>query len=435
VVDLGAPDVAPEQRATRGFRGWQVVGASFWILGVSSGLGFYALAIYLDALTDQRGFSVGQVSAANFCFFVTGGMAGLLAARLIARHDVRVVMAGGAALAGVALGLIGEADELWALCALYIVFGLGWALCGLVPSMTLVTRWFHKRRSMALSIASTGLSVGGIVCTPIVKRALEENDLASVMPWIGAVFAVAIIPVALLLAIPSPESVGQLPDGDAAPVGGGPVTVTGLDFHKAVHSRYFVCVTAAYVLVMASQVGGISHLVKLANENVDTSTGALVLSVLACASVVARLLGGWVVTKVPMTGFTAGLAALQGVALASLAWVDSRMGMLLLAAFFGITIGNLLMLQPLLIAEAFGVRDYARIYSRSQFVSTLGVAFGPLLLGLVHDAVDGYEFAYTLAAVLSIGGALLLVASGPTETAADRAEASWASTHELSATR
>ena len=42
--------------------------------------------------------------------------------------------------------------------------------------------------------------------------------------------------------------------------------MTGVDFHKAVHSRYFICVTAAYVLVMASQVGGISHLVKLANE-------------------------------------------------------------------------------------------------------------------------------------------------------------------------
>ena len=158
------------------------------------------------------------------------------------------------------------------------------------------------------------------------------------------------------------------------------------------------------------------------------------LSVLACASVVARLLGGWVVTKVPMTAFTASLAALQGVALVSLAWVDSRTGMLLLAAFFGITIGNLLMLQPLLIAEAFGVRDYARIYSRSQFVSTLGVAFGPLLLGVVHDAVDGYSFPYTLAAMMSVAGAALLFAGGPTETAAERAEATWASSHVPSAT-
>ena len=170
--------------------------------------------------------------------------------------------------------------------------------------------------------------------------------------------------------------------------------VTGVDFHTAVRSQFFLLVTLAFVFVMASQVGGISHLVKLATGRVDKPTASLVLSVMAAASVVARLAGGWIVTRVPMVAFTAALAALQGLSLLALAWIDSRTGLLVMAAVFGITIGNLIMLQPLLMAEAFGVRDYARIYSRSQFVSTLGVALGPLLLGLVHDGVSGYELPY-----------------------------------------
>ena len=44
---------------------------------------------------------------------------------------------------------------------------------------------------------------------------------------------------------------------------------------------------------------------------------------------------------------------------------------------FGLTIGNILMLQPLLIAERFGVRDYPRIFSRSQFIAVAGTAGGP----------------------------------------------------------
>jgi len=32
-------------------------------------------------------------------------------------------------------------------------------------------------------------------------------------------------------------------------------------------------------------------------------------------------------------------------------------------ALFGATVGNLLMLQPLLIADAFGIREYARIFA------------------------------------------------------------------------
>ena len=50
--------------------------AAFVILFTSSGLGFYALAVYLDALTDDGGFTVGEVSVANFLFFLTAGVAG-----------------------------------------------------------------------------------------------------------------------------------------------------------------------------------------------------------------------------------------------------------------------------------------------------------------------------------------------------------------------
>ncbi len=408
-------------RAPERFKGWQVVAGAFLVLFVSSGLGFYALAVYLNALTDEKGFTVAQVSFANFLFFLTGGAAGLLIARLIARHDLRWVVAGGGVLAGVTLGLVGRVSELWQLYLLYIVFALGWSACGLVPGTTVVTRWFHRRRSLALSVASTGLSVGGIVITPFVKTLIEDNGMATAMPWLGLAFIVGVVPVALFVLIPSPQAVGQYPDGDPAPLAGG--TVSGTDYHVAVRSRYFIAITVAYVMVMAAQVGGISHLVKLASTRIDKPTAALVLSVMAGASVVARLAGGWVVSRVPMTAFTATLAAFQGVALLSIGWLDTRSGLLLLAVAFGITVGNLLMLQPLLLAEAFGVRDYPRIYSRSQFVSTAGIAFGPLLLGVVHDAAGGYQFSYTLAAMMSLTGAAVLLAGGPTHTAAERAEA------------
>ena len=161
---------------------------------------------------------------------------------------------------------------------------------------------------------------------------------------------------------------------------------------------------------------------KLATGRVDKPTAALVLSVMAAASVVARLAGGWIVTRVPMMAFTAALAALQGLSLLSLAWIDSRTGLLLMAVVFGITIGNLIMLQPLLMAEAFGVRDYARIYSRSQFVSTLGVALGPLLLGVVARR------RLRLRAPLRAGrrpcrwpGAAMILAAGPASRAGARA--------------
>ena len=61
------------------------------------------------------------------------------------------------------------------------------------------------------------------------------------------------------------------------------------------------------------------------------------------------------------------------------------------------------MLQPLLIAERFGVLDYPRIFSRAQFITMFGVAGGPLLLGWLYDNAGGYRTSYIVAAVLLAG--------------------------------
>jgi MFS family permease len=71
------------------------------------------------------------------------------------------------------------------------------------------------------------------------------------------------------------------------------------------------------------------------------------------------------------------------------------------------------MLQPLLIAERFGVVDYPRIFSRIQFLSILGTAGGPLLLGWLFDNAGGYTTSYLVAAACSVAGSLVLATGGP----------------------
>jgi len=86
---------------------------------------------------------------------------------------------------------------------------------------------------------------------------------------------------------------------------------------------------------------------------------------------------------------------------------------------FGMTIGNILMLQPLLIAERFGVRDYPRIFSRSQMVAIVGTAAGPLLVGWLYDAAGSYRMPYTVAAACSVVGVVILSLAGPATFVAD----------------
>jgi hypothetical protein len=81
------------------------------------------------------------------------------------------------------------------------------------------------------------------------------------------------------------------------------------------------------------------------------------------------------------------------------------------------SMGNVLMLQPLLLVEAFGLRDYGRIYSLSQLLTAIGVAGGPMLVGAISAATAGYTVPYLVVAAASLGGFALLLLSGRLQVA------------------
>ena len=82
------------------------------------------------------------------------------------------------------------------------------------------------------------------------------------------------------------------------------------------------------------------------------------------------------------------------------------------------------MLQPLLIVERFGVLDYARVFSRTSFLTMFGTAGGPLLLGWLYDNAGGYRTSYIVAGAFSLAGAGILASGGPATTAQPVAVAS-----------
>jgi MFS family permease len=403
---------------TRVFRGWWVVTGVFVMLLVTAGLGFYGLAVYLRALVQEQGFSVGAVSGATAVFFLVSGVTGIPVASYLARRDPRPMIALGAVACGLSLAVLGRVESVWQVYAVYALFGAGFAASSLVPGTTLVTRWFSRRRSVALSVASTGLSAGGVVLTPAVATLIDRYGLEAVTPWLGLALVLGVVPVTALLLRSSPQELGLLPDGDPAPPPGSPAAFLGTSALEALRTRFFAAVTAAHLLAMMAQVGGIAHLFNLVAQRSDPDLAKAALSLLAVSSLVGRLAGGAFVSRTSMRGFALVLMLAQAASLIGLAVTESTAALLVLTVAFGLTVGNLLMLHPLLLAERFGVRDYGRIYSRSQLVATLGVASGPAAIGGLYDLVDGYGVAFTLAGLASVVAAGVLAVSGPSRVPA-----------------
>jgi len=404
----------------RAFYGWYVVYAVGIVLMTTSGLAFYNLSVLLDAFIAERGFPVALTSGATASFFIASGAGGVIAGRLMDRVDARLIMIAGACVSSLALGSIGWLQRPWQLYAFHLLFGFCYGFCGLVPSTTIVARWFEARRALALSIASTGLSLGGVLITPLAAFLIDRHGIAGAAPWLGALFFLGVVPVTAWIVRSSPQEMGLVPDGsERAARGAQAFPLRNVSYAQARRSRFFIGLTATYLFGLGAQVGAITHLFRLASTRDGPALAALALALLASASVVGRLSGGWLLLKLPTRGFAFGMLLGQAAALALLAVASD--GLLIAGAvLFGITIGNVLMLQPLLLADAFGTRHYGRIYSVSSLVTAAGVAGGPALVGVIYEASGGYTVPYFVLAAASLLSCCILMFAGATQAEQQR---------------
>jgi len=416
------------------FYGWKVVIALLAMLTFATGLSFYNHAVILNALSQQPAFTVQSASVAVSLFFLSGGVAGLWVARWVNDYDPRFCISFGAFVCAASLAALARVSTVWQLYLLYLVFGVGFSASNLIPATTLVTRWFHKKRAMALSIASTGLSLGGVLITPICAILVESIGLGRAAPIMGLMYLLGVVPISLIWLRPSPESMGLRADGDQARNDGTPGTLAehtaeskgaatqplatrlpeGVSFRDARRGRLFWAISIAYIFLMMAQVGGISHQYGLARESLSEAQTALAVAILPVASIIGRLAGGWIIEQMSIRSFAIGMMILQVISLVLLSGGYNPVTLCLGLASFGITVGNLLMLQPLLLAEAFGVREYPRIFAVSNFMSSWGTASGPAVLGLVYAASNNvYGAAYLVAAAAGLAGLLLFLGGGP----------------------
>ena len=89
-------------------------------------------------------------------------------------------------------------------------------------------------------------------------------------------------------------------------------------------------------------------------------------------------------------------------------FADAPAHAVIASVLFGVSVGNLLMLQPLWLADVFSVSVYPKAFALSNAFSVLGVAFGPFLLGLIY-VNSGYSFAYFFASAISLVALVIII--------------------------
>ena len=397
--------------APRLFYGWWVALGACLISFVCAGIGFYSQGVLLDALCHERGWSRSTVAGATSVYFIVTGMAGLPVGRGVDRIGSRTFIALGAPLLAASLIGVGRVttEPLLYVCALGMA--LGSALSGAVPTAAIVTRWFARLRARAMTVSQTGVSIGRILLVPLSTWLIRERGLPAATEALAAIVVCVALPVTALVLRASPAEYGLPVDGGALdPLDAGAPAPVDRHYRtrKALRTRAFWGLALAFGLGLFAQVGFLAHQLAGLREKLAPADASLVVSATALGSVLGRFLIGPLGDRIEKRHIAMSLFAVQ--AAATLCFSAASGGAALGGAsfVFGLTMGNIFMLQPLLVAEYFGVGSFASVLGSLQLVTQLASGLGPVALGLAFERAGGYERPLVVLACIAISAAVVL---------------------------
>jgi len=408
------------------FYGWWIVLATSYILLVGAGVGFYAQSVFLDMLVRTQHHSVTDISIGNTIFMGISGLIGILVGTLIERFDIRWILCAGAIMMTAALYALPHAETITEIYGFYALLGIAYSFIALIPCTTLITRWFERKRATALALAQSGLSLGGVLVTPILTQNLSLQGAIGAQAPLIVGLCLMVIPVCILFVRPYPADKGLLPDGRTSEdvTAQGPSTSSAsvtLEFKDIVWSRFFILMTAASFFALLSQIGVMSHIFRWAAERADPDVTLKVIPIMAVASFSMRLICGYFLDRISVYKFSLALYAIQGISILFVSYSFGNIYVMLSTAIFGCSVGLILMVQPLLLANAFGLANFSRLLGVNQLIMSFGVALGPLIVGAAYDLLGGYSMSFPIVSGTSLLALVLLRLAGRPETAMQRA--------------
>jgi MFS family permease len=376
-----------------------VVGCAFLLALWGWGLGFYGLAIYLVSLRAARPWSTSEISLAFTAYYLFGAALTVFVGDFFRRLGARRAVTGGVLAMAASVAALPVVETLWQLYIAMAVMALGWACMSLAAVNILVAPWFEERRGVALSLALTGASCGGVLVAPALLWLVGLLGFGVGIGLVVAAMLLTLLPVvAVILRVPPPLAAGA------------PAVPMAAQRRRALRTLRYWTISIPYALGLAAQVGVITHLVAYLAPWLGTAGAGLALSVSTLCAVLGRFYLGPAVSRIGPRPVSCLNFLMEGGGLTLLLLGSSALTLYAGCVLVGLAVGNMITLPGLLVGAEFAPEEFGAVVSLIVGVNQFAFAFAPGLIGVLRDRSGGYASALILCiALLVVAAALILV--------------------------
>ncbi|XP_018416348.1 PREDICTED: monocarboxylate transporter 1 [Nanorana parkeri] len=418
--------------------GWAVVGGAFISIGFSYAFAKSITVFFKDieVIFDATSSEVSWISSIMLAVMYGGGP---IASVLVNKYGSRPIMMLGGLLSGI--GLIG-ASFCHTVAQLYFCIGVigGFGLSfNLNPSLTMIGKYFFKKRPIA-----NGLSMAG---SPVFLSTLAPLNqyLYGIFGWRGSFLILAGLLFNCCVAGSLMRPIGPKPDDLKKKVTKEVLEEAGkckddkdankdlidgttktkptffqtinkfLDFSLFTHRGFLIYLSGHTIMFF----GLFAPLVFLSNyaksKQISPERAAFLLSILAFVDMIARPTMGivantkWVRPRVQY--FFAVAVLYNGVCHLLAPLSTDYLGFAIYAAFFGFAFGWLSSVLFETLMDLVGAQRFSSAVGLVTIVECCPVLLGPPLLGRLNDIYGDYKYTYqACGAVLIVSGVYLIVA-------------------------
>ena len=377
-----------------------------WIIVAAGGLlgcvaigGVFSLPVFLRPISQDTGWSATGISAAMTLAFLALALGSIGWGYLSDRIGPRAVVLAGSVLLTAGLALASLAPSLLAFQLLFgVVVGAG-AAAIFAPLMACVTGWFDTRRSLAVSLVSAGMGMAPMTMSPLAAWLVQTHDWRNALQIIAALAAAIMLPAALLIRRPPAQAPAAAATGPAARPAGEP----DLSLAQALRSAPFLILVVTSFLTCATHSGPIFHTVNYAVTcGIPLMAAVSIYSLEGLAGMGGRLVFG-------LLGDRFGAArilvlALLAQAIVALGYLYARdlSSLYAVAAMFGFTYAGVMPLFAVIARENFPMHMMGTVIGSTTMASSLGMALGPVLGGLIYDRSSSYAWLFIGAFALGL---------------------------------
>jgi OFA family oxalate/formate antiporter-like MFS transporter len=403
----------PSRLKDRIFYGWVVVGA-FCIIGTTIWGIRYSFGIFFKSIESEFGLTRAVTSAVFSTQMVLGGLFAIIGGWAIDRYGPRIVLFLMGIFTGLGLLLTSQTSLPWQLFITYsLLLSLGVSAIYVVL-MTTVSRWFDKRRGLALGIASSGAGLGQVIMAPLATFLISSFDWRMAYLFIGLIAWSIVLPLSRLLKR-DPYEIGALPDGlTLEPVQivseNNEIQSSDLSLLKAVRTRSFWLALFSFLLFATNLFLILTHLVPhITDIGFSPVEAATVLSLMGGAAIAGRVLLGIASDRIGRKLVAVICALFHVGALLWLIWANSLWTLYLFALVYGFAWGGIGPCMAALIGDTFGVGRLGAILGMLDAGFSVGAGIGPVIGGLIFDINHSYIMAFIFEMAAMVVVTLLIV--------------------------